>query len=233
MNKIIIFILIFLSFIPWIIAYNPDVKESQNYRVTKVIDWDTVQINYNWNNTLLRLIWIDSPESYKLRFWYKECFWEDASRYLKNIIEWKDIKIEFDESQWKTDKYWRYLAYIFLDWKNINEEMIKNGYAWEYTYNKAYKYKNNFKSSQKLASKNKSWLWSTINCNWKRKKIKEEKLEKISKPEIDTEIDTLNNNLINTKKSNTSVNINTQIKKSSSPISSSNSNNKSLRTYYT
>jgi endonuclease YncB( thermonuclease family) len=37
----------------------------------------------------------------------------------------------------------------------MNEKMIKDGYAWEYTYNKTYKYQSNFKSDQDIAKDNK------------------------------------------------------------------------------
>jgi hypothetical protein len=106
-----------------------------------------------------------------IRFWYKECYWEESSNYLKILLEWKHIQIEFDQTQWKTDKYNRYLWYIFLDWENINNQMIREWYAWEYTYDKDYKYQALFKSSQDQASENKFWLWSSNSCNWERKKV--------------------------------------------------------------
>lgn len=149
------------------------ISKTTVYNVLKVVDWDTIQIYYDWKLSSIRFIWIDSPESYTKRFGYKECFWEEASKYLKNLIEWKNITLEFDETQWKVDKYNRYLAYIFLDWKNVNEEMIKNGYAWEYTYSTKYKYQESFKNSQKLSSENKYWLWALNSCNWERKKVEE------------------------------------------------------------
>lgn len=170
---------------------NDKYSVSPTYKVIKVTDWDTLQINYNWKDESFRLIWIDSPESYATRFWYKECFWDEASWYLKSLLEWKSVKIEFDETQWQTDKYGRYLAYIFLDWVNINEKMIKDGYAWEYTYNKAYKYQWTFKSDQESAKSNKVWLWSTDTCNWER--LKDEELTKTNSEAINLD------NFVNTE----------------------------------
>lgn len=143
-------------------------EDNKTYLVKKVIDWDTIDLDYNWKTISVRFIWIDSPESYITRFWYVECYWNEAKTYLKSLIEWKYINIEFDSTQWQTDKYWRYLAYIFLDWVNINNEMIKNWYAWEYTYNKPYKYIDTFKMSGNVASENKVWLWSPSTCNGER-----------------------------------------------------------------
>lgn len=147
-------------------------KQLPLYKIISVTDWDTVSIVYDWQISSFRLIWIDAPESFATRFGYKECYWDESSKYLKSLLEWKSIQVEFDPSQWKTDKYNRYLWYIFLDWKNINNQMIREWYAWEYTYDQGYKYQTLFKSSQTQASENKSWLWSSNNCNWERKQIK-------------------------------------------------------------
>jgi len=137
------------------------------------VDWDTVKIiDKYWNKNSVRMIWIDTPESNTTRFWYKECYWEEAKDFLKNLIwDSKYINIEFDESQWKTDKYWRILWYLWLNWKNLNEELIKNWFAFEYTYNKAYKYQNDFKQAEKTADFWKKWMWNSETCNWERKKI--------------------------------------------------------------
>ena len=69
---------------------SPEIKNIQNlisYKIVKVIDWDTIKIfDENWEKESVRMIWIDTPESYKTRFWYKECFWDEASNYLKKVI---------------------------------------------------------------------------------------------------------------------------------------------------
>lgn len=148
-------------------------RNNVEYSVKEVIDWDTVKVSYLWKDSNVRFIWIDSPESYITRFWYKECYWEEAKNYLKNLIEWKKVTLEIDESQWKTDKYNRLLAYINFNWENINNKLIEEWYAWEYTYNKAYKYQDTFKTSQNTASENQKWLWASNTCNWERLKIEE------------------------------------------------------------
>ena len=144
-----------------------------SYKIHSVLDWDTIKIFYkNWEKKSVRMTWLDTPESYKTRFWYKECFWDEAWDFLKKLI-WDSefVQIEIDETQWEFDKYNRLLAYVFLDWKNLNDEMIKNWYWWEYTYRKEYKYQNDFQSSEKYASENDLWLWAVETCNWERKKF--------------------------------------------------------------
>lgn len=141
------------------------------YEVLEVSDWDTIKINYNWTKTTLRLIWVDAPESFTTRFGYKECYWDEASDYLKKLLSWKNISIELDESQWDKDKFGRLLAYIKLDWENINAKLIQEWYAYEYTYDTTYKYQKQFQDLQTQAKQANKWLWATNTCNGERKAI--------------------------------------------------------------
>jgi len=150
------------------IEFEKTEKVVNKYKVTKVIDWDTIDILYNWEEKRLRFIWMDTPENTTLRYWYVECYGEESKDYLYNLLTWKEVTLEFDESQWDEDIYWRMLVYIFLDWVNINDKLIKEWYAFEYTYNKPYKYINTFKSSQAYAKDNLIWLWAKSTCDWNR-----------------------------------------------------------------
>lgn len=146
---------------------------NNEFKVLKIIDWDTIIINYFWKRENIRFIWIDAPENSKIRKGFIECYWKESKDYLYNLLNNKKIKLEFDETQWKRDKYDRLLAYVILNWENINNLIIKNGFAFEYTYNKPYKYLDLFKKSQEEAKKNKIWIWSLENCKldyWNKKK---------------------------------------------------------------
>ena len=115
------------------------------------------------------MIWVDAPESYDTRYGYTECFWTESSKYLKNLLSNKKIWLEYDNTQWRYDKYDRVLAYVFLNWENINKKIISDWYAREYTYNLPYKYQKEFKEAQSNASKSNKWLWNKNTCNWERK----------------------------------------------------------------
>lgn len=135
-------------------------KNDELFEVISVIDGDTIYFK-KWNKIVkARFIWVDAPESNTTRFWYIEPFWVEAKEKLKNLI-WKNkISIEYDETQGKIDKYWRELVYVFVNWKNIWEEMIKNWFAKEYTYNKKYKYFEKFKMAESEAKNNNLNIWS-------------------------------------------------------------------------
>ncbi len=149
----------------------------EKYKVKEIIDWDTAILEKSWKDLKIRMIWIDSPESTTTKLWYVEPFWMEAKNKLAELILDKEISLEYDESQWKIDRYWRDLVYIFLDWKNINEEMIRLWYAKEYTFKKAYKYQEQFKKLEQEAKNRKIWIWSLKNNNQEKIDNNQKKIE--------------------------------------------------------
>ncbi len=145
-----------------------------SYDLVRVIDGDTIKIIFEWQEKNVRMIWLDAPENSTTRYWYVEEFWNRAKNKLEELI-WNNQKIylEFDDSQWKYDKYYRLLWYVFVDWKNLNWEMIRVWYASEYTYNKNYKYRDEFLLYEQFAKQNNLWIWwenleeKTTNNNYK------------------------------------------------------------------
>lgn len=62
-------------------------------------------------------------------------------------------------------KYGRLLRYVFTqDGRNIGYEMIREGAAREYTYNKPYKYQPQFKEAERLAKAENKGLWAQDTC---------------------------------------------------------------------
>jgi len=144
------------------------------YTLLKVIDWDTLKVKNNNEEINIRMIGLDAPEKSTTRYWYTECFWNEATNHLNEILSWiTTIQVEQDPTQWETDKYWRLLWYVFFSWNNINQKMIEDGYWFEYTYNLPYKYQKEFKKAEKSARLNKLWLWDENTCNWERREIKD------------------------------------------------------------
>jgi micrococcal nuclease len=61
------------------------------------------------------------------------------------------VRLEYDESQQSVDSYGRLLAYIYLGDTLINEKILLDGYAKEYTYKSDYKKQSSFQSAQSFA----------------------------------------------------------------------------------
>jgi endonuclease YncB( thermonuclease family) len=128
-----------------------------------VVDGDIIKIERDWKNVTVRMIGIDAPEGTTTRYWYVEDFWKEATAYLTNLLSWiKEVEIELDDSQWEYDIYQRLLAYIFVNWINVNQKMLEDWYAIEYTYNKPYKYQQSFKTAYVNAENYGKGMFSSV-----------------------------------------------------------------------
>lgn len=138
--------------------------QNTNYDVVKVIDGDTVILNINGVNQTVRLIGINTPETVDPRK-DVECFGVEASNKAKEILTNQKVAIESDSSQGDKDKYNRLLRYVVLsNGTNFGKMMIQEGYAYEYTYDTAYKYQSEFKQAQTEAQNAQRGLWSPSAC---------------------------------------------------------------------
>lgn len=145
---------------------NKLIVEDNTYKVTRVVDGDTIIVMKDWEEKRVRLIWIDTPETVHPSK-QVECFWKESSTIAKKLLEWKSVRLEADETQDNKDIYNRLLRYVFLeDDFFYNAYMIENWYAFEYTFRTAYKYQDKFKSLENKAKTNKVWFWSPDSCNW-------------------------------------------------------------------
>ncbi len=135
------------------------------YKVTKVIDGDTIDVDINGKAERLRLIGIDTPETVDPRKTV-ECFGKEASNKAKSLLENTEVELKQDPTQSERDTYGRLLAYVFLkDGTHFNKLMIEEGYAHEYTYKIPYNYQEEFKRAQSYARANNKGLWSPSTCN--------------------------------------------------------------------
>ena len=134
------------------------------YRVTKVVDGDTLAIHMNGENVTLRLIGLDTPETVDPRK-PVQCFGTEASNKAKELLTNAMITIETDPTQDTYDRYGRLLAYVYLpDSVLFNEYMIAEGYGHEYTYDKTYLYQADFKAAEQAAKQAHKGLWADNAC---------------------------------------------------------------------
>ena len=118
--------------------------QSESFRVTKVIDGDTVEIE---TGQRLRLKGINTPES-------QMPLSDEATTFLKNLVENKTIQIE----SYGTDKYGRFLSHIFIQDENVNAKILSAGFATLYYYEKDVHYET-LRSAEEFARLNKLGLW--------------------------------------------------------------------------
>lgn len=134
------------------------------YKITKIVDGDTVKIEMNGKVETVRLIGVDTPEVVDPRK-PVQCFGREASAKTKEWLLNRVVKVESDSTQDTRDKYGRLLLYIYRDdGLFINRELIAQGYAHEYTYDIPYKYQKEFKEAEMSARENQQGLWSRAAC---------------------------------------------------------------------
>ena len=139
------------------------------YKVTKVTDGDTIHIEMDGRDEVVRFIGINTPETVDPRR-EVECFGKEASSRMKELASGKIVRLEYDESQNTRDTYNRILAYVYLeDNQMLNRKMIAEGYAYEYTYLTPYKYQKEFRDLQAFARNSERGLWSPESCNGSKK----------------------------------------------------------------
>lgn len=127
------------------------------YNVIKVVDGDTLIIDYDGENRYVRFIGIDTPESVNPDETKNTEEGKIASDYTKSIITDK-IYLEYDIQ--KEDKYGRLLAYVYLnDGTFLNEKIILEGYAYILTVVPNVKYMLKFKNAFDDARDNQRGLW--------------------------------------------------------------------------
>jgi micrococcal nuclease len=140
------------------------------YKVVKVVDGDTIDIDLDGKTVRLRLIGINTPEIADSRK-PVECFGEEAENNARRLLTGRKVKIAADPSQNDKDKYGRLLRYVWRDdGVFYNLEALRDGFAREYTFIKPYEYQAEFKAAEKAAKKDKAGLWADNVCAIKNEK---------------------------------------------------------------
>lgn len=128
-------------------------EEVKTYLVTKVIDGDTITIE---GGQVIRYIGIDTPETVHPSK-PVECFGTEASNKNKELVGGKRVKLEKDVSE--TDKYGRLLRYVWIGDLFVNDYLVREGFAYAYTYPPDVKYAEQFVQAQQKARENNRGLW--------------------------------------------------------------------------
>lgn len=105
----------------------------------------------------VRLIGVDTPETVH-PFKPIEEFGKEASNYTKSRLQGKTVRLEYDLS--KRDKYGRILAYVYVDDRHFNAELIEKGYAFAYL-RFPFKYREEFRQLELQAKQAGVGLWQS------------------------------------------------------------------------
>ena len=109
-----------------------DFTGGTTYKIVRVIDGDTVKIDYNGRATSIRLIGVDTPEIVHPNK-PVEAYGKEASNFTKNLLQRESVYLRFDTD--RTDTYGRLLAYVYRtpDGLFVSLEIVRQGYGHAYT----------------------------------------------------------------------------------------------------
>ena len=141
-------ILIFKFFLLILLLSNNILNAKTIIGKPKIIDGDTIYINKN----KIRLHGIDSPETnQKCIFEKKEWLCgKQATIELKKLINNQTVNCITND----IDIYNRYIAICFVDKINLNQNMVKKGWAIAYRY-----YSTDYILEEEYAQDNKLGIW--------------------------------------------------------------------------
>ncbi len=130
--------------------------------VTKVSDGDTIHVTTPEQTKLkVRLYGIDAPETAKTNrngFISKpgQPYAKESWKALVSKVMWKNVRLDIID----IDRYRRMVCMVWIDDRNINLEMVREGYAEAYIEYLKEPYRPEFISAQEEAQSAKRGIWS-------------------------------------------------------------------------
>src|SRR3989304_2246890 len=128
---------------------NPKKGEKLEGKVAVITDGDDVILLVDKTQYRIRLLGIDAPEE-------SQPFGKQSTKALSDKILGKTVQV----TTYGQDKYERILGIIQFDRRNINIEMVKEGFAWHY---KQYSDSKVLAKAEEDARKAKVGLWADEN----------------------------------------------------------------------
>lgn len=150
-KKIFAFCLIVFLFVICLYINNTPLNLEKIY-LKSCIDGDTAIFTVDGNQTTIRFLAIDAPEN-------DTELGKEVSNYVCKVLnDASNLSLEYEEGV-TLDKYNRTLAWIYVDDKLLQEDLIEKGYAQvKYIYDD-YKYVQLLENKQVIAKKQKIGIW--------------------------------------------------------------------------
>ncbi|MFQ5680221.1 MAG: thermonuclease family protein [Gemmatimonadota bacterium] len=126
------------------------------YRVTRVIDGDTIEIELGGRRERVRYIGIDTPELGDRRAEVRRLAVR-ASEANARLVKGRRVRLELDVE--RRDRYGRLLAYVWVGDTLANEWLVRRGFARIYTYPPNVRYAERFLAAERAAREEGRGLW--------------------------------------------------------------------------
>jgi micrococcal nuclease len=137
----------------------PAFANASQYKVIRIVDGDTIVIEYDGKHEKVRLLCVNTPESVHPDKKQNIPMGKVASKYTMKKLTGKNVNLEFEIKKLRGN-YGRLLAYVFIDGQNFNLDLVKQGLSPYYTkYGKSEKYDAEFRAAEKQARKEGLNIW--------------------------------------------------------------------------
>jgi endonuclease YncB( thermonuclease family) len=125
------------------------------HRVVRVVDGDTLIVA---PHHIVRLIGVDTPETVKPEH-AVERFGPEATAFTRKFLAGGTAELSFDRE--RVDQYGRFLAYVWVGDRLLNEDLIRYGLGrFEPQFRYSYEMKRRFEKAQREAQAAGVGIWS-------------------------------------------------------------------------
>jgi endonuclease YncB( thermonuclease family) len=112
---------------PWEELAREEAPASAWAYVLRAVDGDTIEVRLpDGEEEDVRYIGVDTPETVKPDT-PVQCFGPQASAFNHRLVEHRRVRLVFGEE--RRDVYGRLLAYVYLDGRFVNAELVRRGLA--------------------------------------------------------------------------------------------------------
>lgn len=141
-------------------------------KVIGVSDGDSIKVLFQGREVKVRLYGIDCPEN-------GQAFGNKAKKMTNALLRGRNVRV-YSEGK---DRYGRTLAVVVADGTNVNEALIRNGYAWVYRKYCKEKYCSKWYQHETYAKNHKKGMWVDphIMPPWEWRQAKREKKQSVAK----------------------------------------------------
>lgn len=133
--------------------------------VVRVTDGDTVKVDASGTLLKVRLYGIDAPETMKTNrksgrvTKLGQMFGEDAWRALEAKVLYKRVRLDIID----IDRYRRNVGVLWVGRRNVNVEMVADGWAWAYRDYLQRPHAGQYLDSEEVARRNRKGIWYDAN----------------------------------------------------------------------
>ena len=107
-------------------AWSGNEPRAGSARVVHVVDGDTLDVDWVGRRERVRLLGVDTPETVDPDRPIG-CYGPEASAFTARRLQGRTVRLRFDRQP--RDRYGRLLAYVEVDGRRFNDELLTGGYA--------------------------------------------------------------------------------------------------------